>query len=181
MRKTFFRFFTIADYEEEEAWLREQNNRGWSLVNCVPPGFYTFESCRPQDVIYRMDYKNRQPEGDYLRMAEDYGWEYLGQMVGWLYFRRPADSAGDPAEEELFSDSASKAQMAEQIVKTRLVPIAVIFLCCVVPNLLNSMSGRLGMLSDIFAVIFGVMFVIYVYLIVHCGLILKAIRDRYQD
>ena len=28
MLKTFYRIFTIADYEEEEAWLREQHKSG---------------------------------------------------------------------------------------------------------------------------------------------------------
>ena len=31
MRKTMLRFFTIADYEEEELWLREQHRSGWRL------------------------------------------------------------------------------------------------------------------------------------------------------
>ena len=31
-RKTLVRFFTIADYEEEEIWLREQHKNGWKLV-----------------------------------------------------------------------------------------------------------------------------------------------------
>jgi hypothetical protein len=181
MRKTIFRFFTIADYAEEEAWLREQSKTGLALVKAVPPGFYTFESCSPQDVVYRMDYKNRQPEEDYLRMAEDYGWEYVGEMLGWLYFRRPAGSVSGEGEEELFSDNASRAEMAEHLVKTRLVPVAVIFLCCVVPNLLNAMNGSTGRFSHFFTVFFGLMFGVYAYLIVHCGLKLKAIRDRNQE
>ena len=32
MRKTLVHFFTIADYEEEEVWLRKQHNSGWKLV-----------------------------------------------------------------------------------------------------------------------------------------------------
>ena len=57
MRKKFIRFFTIADYKEEERWLREQHKQGWKLVRMTVPCFYTFESCEPQDVIYRLDYK----------------------------------------------------------------------------------------------------------------------------
>ena len=31
--KTMIRFFTIADYEEEEIWLHEQHKNGWKLQN----------------------------------------------------------------------------------------------------------------------------------------------------
>lgn len=30
-RKTLIRFFTIADYEDEEIWLRQQHNCGWKF------------------------------------------------------------------------------------------------------------------------------------------------------
>ena len=51
MNKTFTKLFTIADYEEEELWLREQSRKGWKLVKMVPPLFYTFEQTEPEDVI----------------------------------------------------------------------------------------------------------------------------------
>ena len=51
MRKTFIRFFTIADYEDEEVWLRRQHQNGWKLVKLIVPCFYIFESCEPEDVI----------------------------------------------------------------------------------------------------------------------------------
>ena len=31
-RKTAVRFFTIADYEEEEVWLHNQHKNGWKLL-----------------------------------------------------------------------------------------------------------------------------------------------------
>ena len=58
MDKTFIRFFTIADYEEEEIWLREMHKKGWRLIDMTPPCFFRFEACQPQDVIYRLDYKD---------------------------------------------------------------------------------------------------------------------------
>ena len=58
MRKTLVRFFTIADYEEEELWLRKQHRNGLKLVKMTPPFFFTFEECTPEDVIYRLDYRN---------------------------------------------------------------------------------------------------------------------------
>ena len=42
-KKTVIRFFTIADYEDEEIWLHNQHMSGWKLVKMIPPCFYIFE------------------------------------------------------------------------------------------------------------------------------------------
>lgn len=180
MRKTLIRFFTIADYEEEEIWLRNQHRNGWRLVKMTPPCFYVFESCEPLDVIYRLDYKNSGQTKEYLQMVEDFGWEYFEQCFGWLHFRKPAEAVESDNEGELFSDNASRIDMVSKIVKTRLMPIAIIFLCCVIPNLMISISGGMSVFSGFFGVFFGIMFVLYVVLIAHCGVKLKKIRNKYQ-
>ena len=35
-KKTVIRFFTIADYEDEEIWLHNQHMSGWKLVKMIP-------------------------------------------------------------------------------------------------------------------------------------------------
>ena len=181
MDKTFTRFFTIADYEEEEIWLREQHKNGWKLVKMVPPCFYTFEQCEPEDVIYRLDYKNNENTDGYFEMLSDFGWEYVGKCVGWLYFRKPADTAETVEDGELFSDNESKAEQVSKIIKTRMMPIATIFFCCVMPNFLRILDGEyIGFWGRIYSLFFSVMFALYVYLIVHCGIKLKQIKKKYE-
>lgn len=181
MNKTMIRVFTIADYEEEEIWLRKQHNQGWKLTKMIPPCFYVFEACEPRDVIYRLDYKNSGQTDEYMQMLKDFGWEYFAQCIGWLYFRKPADTVESEQDGELFSDNVSRVEMVSHIVKTRLVPLAIIFLCCVVPNFIKAVSGEyLGGFGTFFAGFFGVMFAVYVILIVYCGTKLKRIRSRYQ-
>ena len=107
MRKIKIRFYTIADYEDEELWLRRQHQNGWKLVKMTPPCFYTFEECEPEDVVYRLDFKNGEQTEEYLQMLRDFGWEYFFHLFGWLYFRKPASAAKTEGEEELFSDNAS--------------------------------------------------------------------------
>ena len=75
MNKTVIRFFTIADYEEEEIWLRKQHRSGWKLTGMTPPCIYRFESCEPEDVIYRLDFRNNERPEDYMQMmftADEY-------------------------------------------------------------------------------------------------------------
>lgn len=177
MHKTVVRFFTIADYEEEELWLRTQHNSGWKLVKVTPPCFYVFESCKREDVVYRLDYRNNDRTEGYAQMAEDFGWECVERSLGWLYFRKPA---GGQNEDELFSDDASRAEMVGHIIRTRMLPIAIIFICCVVPNLINALRGNMAGLSGFFAGVFGVLFVIYIYIMAHCGLKLKRKKDRFE-
>lgn len=87
-QKTLIRFYTIADFKEEEQWLETQHRQGWKLVTIIPPCIYRFEKCNPEDVRYRLDYKNNKENQDYMQMMTDYGWEYFGRCVGWLYFRK---------------------------------------------------------------------------------------------
>ena len=178
MLKKEFRYFTIGDYEDEELWLREHHRNGWKMVHFTHPGFYTFESCEPEDVIYRLDYKDSKQTPDYLQMAADFGWEYFAEISGWLYFRKPAAAAQADGEEELFSDDASRVEMVDHITRTRLIPLAIIFVCCVIPNLLLALDGFMGAFSFFATCFFGFFAVFYVWLIVHSGIKLQKIRDR---
>ncbi len=180
MSKTEFRIFTIADYEEEEMWLRKQHQNGWKLTKMIPPCFYVFEKCEPEDVIYRLDYKNSGQTAEYMQMLRDFGWEYFAHCMGWLYFRKPADEAESAEDGELFSDNASRVDLVSHVVKTRLVPLAVIFLCCVIPGFARAMTGGFtGGFGAFFTILFGILFVLYVFLIVYCGTKLRKIRAKY--
>lgn len=181
MSKTMIRFFTISDYEEEEIWLRKQHQSGWKLVKMVPPCIYIFEACEPQDVIYRLDYKNSGQTEEYMQMLRDFGWEYFARCNGWLYFRKPKEAAVSEQDGELFSDDASRVELISKVVKTRLVPLAVVFLCCVLPGFVRAVTGGYsGGSGSFFSIFFGIMFVLYVFLIVYCGTKLRKIRAKYD-
>lgn len=113
-RKTVVRFFTIADYEEEEIWLRNQHKKGWKLSR-VMLCFYIFEKCIPEDVAYRLDYKNNKENSDYFQIFQDYGWEYIDRCFGWLYFRKSLTETDSEQECEIFSDNESKIDMIDHV------------------------------------------------------------------
>jgi uncharacterized membrane protein len=176
--KLKIRFFTIADYEEEERWLRSQHQKGWKLIKMTPPCFFTFEECEPEDVIYRLDYKNADATSEYKQLFLDFGWEYAGKCIGWFYFRKPATQIDTEKEGELFSDNESKVDMIQHILRTRMLPIFVIFLCCVLPQLAKAMNGT-GNVGGL--ILWGVIFLAYVYLLLHCGLKLTKLKSKYED
>jgi len=179
-RKTVIRFFTIADYEEEEAWLHNQHKNGWKLLKMIPPCFFIFEKCAPEDVAYRLDYKNNAESSDYFQIFRDYGWEYIGRCVGWLYFRKPLSETDSKQDGEIFSDNESRVDMINQVLKTRLFPILILFLCCVLTNLSRSIE-RSDPLATVFTVFFAVMTLLYLYLLIYCGLKLRKLRKRYRN
>lgn len=179
-RKTLIRFFTIADYEEEEIWLREQHKNGWSLLRMIPPCFYVFEKCAPEDMVYRLDYKNNTETGSYFQLFKDYGWEYIGRCVGWLYFRKLTSETESEQDSEIFSDNKSRVDMISYVVKTRLLPILVIFFCCVLPNFIRSIETS-DPLATVFTVFFAFMTLFYLYLIIYCGLKLRRLRKKYRN
>lgn len=180
MRKTVIRFYTIADFEEEEIWLRNMHGKGWKIVSVTLPCFYHFESCEPEDVIYRLDCKNSEQTPDYMQMLSDFGWENFEECTGWLYFRKPAKDVQTQEDGELFSDRESKTDFVKNIVITRLLPLEVIFLCCVAPNFVRYFSGNsIGVAGKLLTVFFGIMFVLYSFLITYCGIKLAKLRKKY--
>ena len=54
-KKITFKYFSIAEYEKEEAYLRKMHQQGWKLVKIslryLYVRAYIFEKCQPEDVI----------------------------------------------------------------------------------------------------------------------------------
>ena len=174
------RVFTIADFREEELWLRGMAREGLHLLSMTPPCFYVFEKGAPQDVIYRLDFTNNDERGDYARMLGEFGWENCGRCVGWVYWRRPADQLASEAEGELFSDDESRLDMVRKVVRTRMLPLLVIFFCCVLPQFFRALEGRNLAANGFFLWFFGVMTVLYLWLFLHCGGKLRRMRKELE-
>ena len=163
------RFWTIADFKEEEVWLREMAKTGLHFKRMIVPCFYFFEKGEPRDVIYRLDFTNNNEGGDYASMLADFGWENCGRCMGWIYWRRNADELADEREGELFSDDESRLALVKKVILTRMLPLMVIFLCCVLPNLVRALEGQYIEANGFFLWFFGIMAVLYVWLFIHCG------------
>lgn len=130
--KSELRWFTIAEWEKEQDYLRKQHQDGWKFTNVSFPGLYHFEKCNPEDVIYQLDY-NQDGTGDkegYVKMFNDCGWEYLQNYGGYSYFRKPV-SVMDGEKEEIFCDLNSRIEMMKRVLNGRVIPLVIIFDCIV--------------------------------------------------
>ncbi|MEJ2447203.1 MAG: DUF2812 domain-containing protein [Anaerolineales bacterium] len=104
---TKFRWFWAWEDEKEETWLADMAGKGLHLESISPFGIYHFQQGEPANIVYRLDFhilKNQDKES-YLQLFEDAGWEHVGDLSSWVYFRRPVNGSQFP---EIFSDQESK-------------------------------------------------------------------------
>lgn len=165
-----FHWFWAWDDEKEEVWLREMAQKGWHFKSVSAPGTYTFEQGEARDFIYRLDYfidqKNRL---NYLQIFQDAGWEHMGEMGGWQYFRK----ATIPGEElEIFSDNESKAKKYQRIlfILVALLPILIVNI-----NNLNKMSNPF---LQVLTFIYFCFLILYGYAIIKLGMRVNALNKK---
>lgn len=179
-KKNMIRYFAIADFEEEETWLCEQHRKGWKLVDTTLPCFYHFESCPPENVVYRLDYQNAEQGDDYLQLFRDYGWEYFNSCAGWLYFRKPVSDTEPEEDAEIFSDDSSRLDLLDNVFRTRMLPLLLIFVCCLLPSFMRSINNG-SIVSNVLTAILGFLTVLYIWLLVYCGVKLRRLREKYGE
>ncbi|GFH94531.1 hypothetical protein IMSAGC003_01063 [Lachnospiraceae bacterium] len=166
MRK--MRLFTIADFKEEEEWLEEMHRSGWKLIGMTPPCFFYFARCRPEEVVYQLDFRNRRDGygSAYLQMFRDCGWEYVDSCMSFHYFRKPAALMEE--EEEIFSDNVSRADLLGRIWKWRMMPVFFVFFGCLLPQIWQGVLGNVSR-DMIFYLSCGILF-LYLWIIFHVGM-----------
>lgn len=74
----------------------------------------TFEKGQPKPYTYRLDFLTTDKKSlpDYLQLFQDAGWEYLGELSSWRYWRKLAEAGETP---EIFTDIASKLKKYQRL------------------------------------------------------------------
>ncbi|HFI0235964.1 TPA: DUF2812 domain-containing protein [Streptococcus suis] len=115
--KTECKVFFITDFNQQAQYLTEMHQKGWKLTKISWSFFYHFEQCEPEDVVYQVDFKeskNKDRES-YLRMYEDYGWEFVTSCQNFIIFSKAAVK-GDL---EIYGDRESKLVFVKTIFRRR--------------------------------------------------------------
>ena len=89
-----FRFFAVWREGKEAHWLQSMSAKGWHLKH-VSFLSYVFEKGNPEDYTYALDFRIEVSTDmqEYLALIEDSGWQHIGCMGGWQYFRIATDMA----------------------------------------------------------------------------------------
>jgi hypothetical protein len=100
--------------EKEEAWLEALSAEGWHLSSVALMGRYTFNKGEARSYHYRLDYMllNKGKRAEYLQIFQDSGWEHIGEMSNWQYWRKPV-APGETVE--IFTDNESKIKKYQRI------------------------------------------------------------------
>ena len=109
--------FFITDFNQQAQYLTEMHRKGWRLTKIRWSFFYHLEKCQPEDVAYQVDFKeskNKDRES-YLRMYEDYGWEFVTSCQNFDIFRKAAVK-GDL---EIYGDRESRVEFVKTIFQRR--------------------------------------------------------------
>jgi len=132
-----FRVFWAWNDDREEAWLREMARQGWHLRQAALV-LFTFERGEAADVVYKLDYRRVAGEerGEYLGLFRAAGWEHVGEVANWHYFRTQAEVGSSP---DIFSDTESRAAKYRRILG--LLIIVMVLLNVGLGNLLRR-NGR---------------------------------------
>jgi hypothetical protein len=122
-----FRWFWAWQDDREEEWLGEMSRKGWHLTGFGFPGVYLFRKGEPRNYVYRLDFQtSRNKDRDaYLRLFNDAGWEHLGNMSAWEYFRKEARGGETP---EIFTDPESKIEKYQRILGLLVILLPVILI-----------------------------------------------------
>lgn len=176
MFKINMRFFTIAEYNDEQNWLENQHKKGWKL-KLVLPLIFIFEKCNPEDVIYQLDYKNKSMTEDYFEIFKDYGWEYCGSCLGWNYFRKLEKDIETENDREIFSDADSKIDMINYIYKTRMLPLTLL-LFAMSFWMFKYIKLIYGFREKIMFTLIFILFLVDLCIFIRCGLKLRKLKKE---
>ena len=170
-KMTKFKWFWAWEDEKEEQWLEEMSQNGWHLVDPGFPCVYHFIKGDARDYSYRLDFRTGSFKSlqDYLQICRDAGWELLGRMSAWYYFRKECRGGQKP---EFFSDRNSKAQKYQ-----RLILFMVIFL----PILINGMRMVFTRPNSRFFTSVGIFYVLlilfWIYAIIRLLLRIRKLKN----
>ena len=120
------KWFWVWQDDKEEAWLSEMAAEGYHLEEIGFPGKYTFNAGEPANYVYRMDYQTSsgKERDSYLQLFEDSGWEHVGDMNGWIYFRILAEKGETP---DIFSDKESKVKKYHRVMTYLIIFLPILF------------------------------------------------------
>ena len=147
--------YAAWDYELEIKHLNEMSEKGWQVIH---GGCFRTKYERDDSVVYRYQLDHNVKIENRMRYIDTFreqGWEYINSTFnGWHYFRKVYDPRKPAEEYEIYSDRASKEEMAGRLSKLLAVlsVVVLVILCGVVSSLSRDMNmAMLGLVVEMLA------------------------------
>ena len=143
---------------------------------------YTFDRGVARDVVYKLDYNVllRDHGEEYQGLFRDAGWEYVGQVASWHYFRTPAGEGADP---DIFTDTESRVAKYKRLVwiLVLLLPSQFVLIQNLLTRVLTASEGPLGTFMTTGALLYAAILSFWVYALIRLGLHIARLRRRGRD
>lgn len=168
-----FKVFWAWQDDQEEKWLGEMARSGMHL-QAVMPFVYAFSRGKPEDYVYRLDYKNTLDKDypEYQAIFRDSGWELVAVMSNWHYYRIRPDNDVVP---EIYNDNLSKSIKYQRLLGIFL-PLFVVITLIVPPSMLNNSRPYPGWWWDVVTIIGLAIKLFFIYAIIRIAGKLNQLR-----
>jgi hypothetical protein len=168
------KWFWAWQDDKEEQWLGEMARQGLHLNKPDFFGQYSFTQGKPQEVAYRLDFiTSTKKKEDYYQLFKDSGWEHVGDMGGWQYWRKAIQEEVTP---EIFTDADSKTQKYR-----RLLGFLIILMPIYIISLLNAYNHLAhyqdGFFVQILNVIYLMLFLVFLIVAFTMVMLLRRISS----
>ena len=113
--KTSYKAYAAWEFDREVQDLEERSRNGWQLIK---GGCFHSKFSFDDSVQYRYALDFNQDITDPMRYREtfaDQGWEFINSTFnGWHYFRKAYDPSLPEEEYQIYTDTASRKEMADR-------------------------------------------------------------------
>jgi hypothetical protein len=179
--KTVFKAIFAWEDEKEEQWLENMAAEGWRLES-VAPFFYKFHQMAPEEVVYRLDYKNTLDKdyADYSTIFCDSGWELVAGMSNWHYYHINPQNTRVP---EIYNSNRAKSQKYRRLL-VGLLPLVVIYVTLFNPalNIFGSNASSTGTLfSKVIEIFLAAFLLFFVYVVIRLWYKIKKLESQSKE
>jgi hypothetical protein len=173
------KWFWHWEDDKEEAWLGQMSKQGLHLVHPSAFGQYIFTRGESRDLVYRLDFvQSNKKDESYFQLFRDAGWEHVGELLGWQYWRKEVKPGESP---EIFTDVESKVRKYQRLLGF----LAIVFLPVAMGlfnmrnlSILPTASGSWidWLFAGIGMLVFAV-FLLYIYIFIRIGMRIRQLRS----
>lgn len=177
------RWFWPWQDDKEEGWLESMAQEGWHLSGLGLPCAYSFTAGEPKQFTYRLDYMptNKSRWDEYMQLFRDAGWEYIGEMSNWRYWRKPT---GTGEAQEIYSDTESKIRKYRRLMGY--LGFFMFFLIFLGSRMYINRpwleTGHLTFVSSVYLaamIVYAVLIGIYAYVMIKLWMRISQLRNKH--
>jgi hypothetical protein len=168
--ETKFKWFWAWQDDKEEIWLCKMAEKGFHLEGITFPCVYQFRRGDPTKFVYRLDYQTLKMKDreSYLQLFSDAGWEHVGKMGGWEYFRKSYQNGSPP---DIYSDAESKVKKYQRIMTYLVIFLPILII--IRPDAIDRYGPQL-----VIEGLFFILILVYSYAIIQLIRRIRELKNR---